>query len=250
MKSKTIFFFLLATLFALAGVAADPGLVTGPALAGLTILPAILTDANGNEIPPLTRAQKKLFDYARMKANLVTADAYKLGALKWDNISYYIAKIITGLAGRQILLNASTSYLLGACNIDKGQLPQYYNFAYDRVEVQEVINNTSASLSVQNMAGYSSVLSSMDAGLRNGHLIVQLNREVQIETPIADFGSKASITGGSAKDFDGGELADCPIWQEQLQVQVDADLAGTIASAANTTYAVRVDFKGVQVRLR
>lgn len=185
-----------------------------------------------------------------MKANDVTLQAFLQRALKWDNITYYIAKVITGLSGRQILLNASTSYLIGACNLDKGQLPQYYNFCYDRVEVEEAINNTSASLTVQNMVSYSSVLTSMDAGLGNGHLITMLNREVQMETPVSDFGSKAALTGGGAKDFDGGELAEPLIWIEQQQIEVDVDLAGTIASAANTTYAAKVLFKGTQIRLK
>lgn len=249
MKTKVVLLTILAMAIIVLGVAADPGLVSNAVFA-VTILPAILTDAQGNEIPPMTRAQKKAFDYLRMKGNAITLDSYRSGALKWDNVTYYIRKVITGLAGRQILLNASTSYLVGACNLDKGQLPQFYNFAYDRIEVGEVINNTSASLTVQNMSGYSSVLSSMDAALRNGHLIVLLNREVQVETAITDFGSKGAVVGGGARDFDGGELSDPQVWQEQLQVQCDVDLAGTVASAANTTYAIEVLFKGVQFRLR
>lgn len=225
------------------------GTNTGVAFAGMTILPAKLI-VDGQEVPPLTRAQKKLYDYVRMKGNVITLDALAAGAIKWDNITYYIRKAITGLSGRQAVLNASTSESLGVCNLDKGQLPQYYNFCYDRIEVGYTTDNSSASLSPGVLAGYSSVLSSMDDALRNGELIVQLNREVQIESPVTDFGSKAAVSGGAALNFDGGELADPQVWQEQLQVEVDINLSATVPSAANTTYAAEFLFKGVQARLR
>ena len=248
MKTLTV----LLSIFALALAWAMPSPITdvGVMCAGITLLPAIMTDAQGNEIPPLTRAQKKLFDYLRMKSNVVTLEALQVGALKWDNVTYYIRKVITGLSGRQALLNSATAEVVGVCNLDKGQLPQYYNFAYDRIEVSEAINNTSASLAVTALASYSSVLSSMDAGLRNGELIVQQNRVTQVETPVTDFGSKAAVTGGGAKDFDGGALDDPQIWVEQQQVEVDVNLAQVISSATNTTYAVEVLFKGAQIRLR
>lgn len=221
----------------------------GIALAGMTILPAKLI-VDGQDVPPLTRAQKKLYDYVRMKGNIITLDALAAGAIKWDNITYYIRKAITGLSGRQPLINAATTEAIGVCNLDKGQLPQYYNFCYDRIEVGYTTDNSSASLSPGVLAGYSSVLSSMDDALRNGELIIQLNREVQVESPVTDYGSKAAVSGGGALNFDGGELADPQVWQEQLQVEVDINLSATVPSAANTTYAMEVLFKGVQARLR
>lgn len=254
MKSRNLFFFVAMAITLVATIVLGPealvtGLVAGTSLAGMTIIPAQLI-VDGQEVPPLTRAQKKLYDYIRMKGNVITLDALRGGAIKWDNITYYIRKAITGLSGRQALINAATSESVGISNLDKGQLPQYYNFSYDRIEVGYTTDNTSASLSPAALAGYSSVLSSMDDALRNGELIVQLNREVQIESPVTDYGSKAAVSGGSALNFDGGELADPQVWVEQLQVEVDINLAGTVPSAANTTYAMEVLFKGCQARLR
>lgn len=220
----------------------------GVMMAGMTILPAKLV-VDGQEVPPLTRSQKKLYDFLRMKGNPITLEALLGGAIKWDNITYYIRTTLTGLNGRQPVLNSSVSEVLGICNLDKGQLPQYYNFCYDRIEIGYAVD-AAASTSPKAVAGYSSVLSSMAPGLRNGELIVQLNREVQVESPVTDYGSKAAITGGAALNFDGGELADPQVWQEQLQVEVDINLAAVIPSAANNTYVAEFLFKGCQARLR
>jgi len=250
---KSIIFFsilMVGVACAVAATAMAPEAGAIVMVAGITILPAMIAGPNGQEVPPFTRAQKKMYDFLRMKGNAITLEALQSGALKWDNISYYIRSIITGLSGRKTILNASTSQVVGVCNLDKGQLPQYYNFAYDRVEVAEAINNTSASLAVTALTSFSSVQSSMDAGLRNGELIVMSNRQVQVETPITDFTSKTAVSGGGAKEYDGGALDDPQVWEELLQIQVDLNFAQTIASEANTTYAVDVTFRGVQARLR
>lgn len=197
--------------------------------------------------PAFTRAQKHLYDWLTKFSNQVTKEAINKGTIIWDPVTYYIRREITGLSGRQKLLGSSTTKEVGVTNLDKGVLPQYYNFCYDRITVRYGSSNT-ANSTVKTFAGYTSALSSMDPALRNGELIVSLNREVQVETPVADFGSAAAPTV-SAREFDGGAL-ECPkVWTENLQVEVELNLAGTVASTANTYFFVEVLFQGVQARL-
>jgi hypothetical protein len=208
----------------------------------ITVLPATMVGSG------FTRCQKYLFDWLGVRGNEITKAAVANGKIIWDPVTYYIRYAITGLSGRQKILSASTTKAVGTCNLDKGILPQYYNFCYDRITVRYGSTNT-ANSTVANFAGYSSVLSSMDPALRNGEIIISLNREVQIETPVIDFGSAASPTGGGAREFDGGIL-ECPkVWVENLQVEVELNFPQAVASAANTFYFVEVAFQGAQARL-
>jgi hypothetical protein len=200
--------------------------------------------------PAFTRAQKYLLDWLAQFGNDVTKKAVASGSIVWDPITYYIRYAITGLSGRQKILGSATSKVDGVCNLDKGQLPQYYNFCYDRIAVRYGSTNT-ANSTVQNFAGYSSVLSSMDAALRNAELIVSLNQEIQVKTPIIDFGAEAAITGGAGVSNVGGELATPKVWVEQLQIEAEILFPNstTVASAVNTFYFAEVAFMGIQARL-
>lgn len=198
--------------------------------------------------PAFSRCQKFLYDFLAQRGNELTKAAIVSGNVIWDPVTYYIRTVITGLSGRQKFFQASTTKAVGTTNLDKAILPQYYNFCYDRITVRYGSTNT-ASAAVASFAGYSSVLSSMDPALRNGHLIVSLNREIQIETPIIDFGVEAAVTGGGARDFSGGILEAPKVWVENLQIEAEFDFAGTIPSVANTTYFAEVAFQGVQARL-
>lgn len=229
---------------------------TGVALAGITLVPAKVIDPQdpSREIPPYTRAQKFLFDYLRGKSNQVTLAAVDAGAVVFDPITYYIRKTLpASQQGRYQVLGAATQELLGATNFpNSAKLSQYYNHCVDRIEVGYGTSATSASEAVQSIVNFSSVLSAMPAALRNGEFILTVNSNVQIETPITDFGSKAAITGGGAKDNDGGELQIPKILPENLQIECDLNLATSqaIPNTANTTFGVEVLFKGVQARLR
>jgi hypothetical protein len=219
----------------------------------LNLMPAVIRDPKtGQAIPSVSRAQKTLLDFFDSpRANAVTKDALQKGAIIWNPVSYYIRANITGLSGRQKILGSATTKVLGICNIDKGILPQYYNFCYDRVTVRYVSTNTlSNATNVATLAGYSSVLSSMDDALRNGEIIVSLNRFVQIETPITDFGAPAAVVGGGARDYDGGLLESPKIWEENLQVEVELNLPQAVDATANFTNAVEVVFSGIEARLR
>lgn len=215
------------------------------------LVPAQAYNINGKEIPFLTRAQKAMYDYLRSKSNAITQDAFNASDLVFDPISYYIRYDLTGLSGRQKILGASTQKIVGVTNINQGLLPQYYNFAFDRVVVRYA-NATSASAAVQSIAGYSSVSASMPAALANAELIVSVNQQIIMQTPVADFTTQASLTGGGRRDFDGGELQAPKIFPENLLIEVELNLAQSqsMPSAANNTYAVEVMFMGVQTRLR
>jgi hypothetical protein len=213
------------------------------------LYPATITDQNGNEVPMWTRAQKYLAQFLSKFGNAVTKQAIADGSIIWNPVSYYIRANITGLSGRQKILSSATSKVLGICNLDKGQLAQYYNFCYDAVAVRYVDGGASVNDAVYTLNGYSSVLGSMAPGLRNGELIVSLNRQVQIETPINDFGSQAAIVGGATRNFDAGELQVPKVWQEQLQVEVEVNLPVAIPATGTTTRAVEVEFYGIEARL-
>lgn len=224
-----------------------------PGLAMLNLMPAVTRDPKtGEPIPVVSRAQKTLLDFFNSdRANAVTKDALKRGAIIWNPVSYYIRANVVGLSGRQKLLGSATSKVLGICNLDKGILPQYYNFCYDRLVVRYVSSNTLANnTNVATLAGFSSVQSAMDDAVRNGEIIVSLNRFVQLETPVVDFVSAAAITGGGVRDFDGGLLESPKIWEENLQVEVELNLPQAVDATANFTNAVEIVFSGIEARLR
>jgi hypothetical protein len=251
MKTLFKFLFALVALVAIgyAGNAEviDPAttlLATGPAL-----VPAITRDpATGDQVPVFTRAQKALFDYLSRKSQAQTAAALRSGALVFDPISYYIRSNITGLSGRTKILSETNSKQIGVTNFDRGLLRQYYNFCFDKITVRYTTGN-SVTETVQSLAGYSSVLSSMAGGLRNGNLIIAQNQNNILDTPIIDFGAAAAVVGGGARDFDGGALQVPKILEENKQVEIWLDLAAAIPSATNTIYAVEVVLQGVQARI-
>lgn len=224
-----------------------------PGIAALNLMPAVTRDpVGGAAIPIVSRAQKTLLDFFNSeRANAVTKDALKRGAIIWNPVSYYIRANIVGLSGMQKIMSSATTKVVGICNLDKGILPQYYNFCYDRLAVRYVSTNTgSNTTNVATLNGYSSVQSSMDDALRNGELVVDLNRFRQLETPIVDFVSAAAITGGGVRDYDGGLLESPKIWEENLQVDVWLNFPQTVDATANFTNAVEIVFSGIEARLR
>jgi hypothetical protein len=227
--------------------------LTGVAL--LTMVPGIITATDPKtgmlmEVPPMTRAEKALFDYLRSKSNAVTYDAIQSGAISFDPISYLMRYTITGLSGNQQIVGPNTLFSRGITNFPNGAtLPQYYNFCFDRIAIRYAVV-ASAAASPSSTSGYSTVGSSMDPALRNGQLIVKSNRNDIVNTPVVDFISQAAVTGGGSREYDGGILEKPRFFLEQLQIEVNLDLPGTIPSAANNTYLVEVVFSGVQARLK
>lgn len=221
----------------------------------LTLVPGVITTVNPDtgaleEVPPMTRAEKALFDYLRAKSNLVTYQAIQSGDISFDPISYVIRATITGLSGNQQIVGPNTLYSRGITNFPNGAtLPQYYNFCFDRIAVRYAVVASANALPSATSA-YSTVGGSMDPALRNGNLIVKSNRNDIVNTPIVDFLSAAAVTGGGSREYDGGILEKPRFFLEQLQIEVNVDLPGTIPSAANNTYLVEVVFSGVQARLK
>ena len=224
----------------------------------LTIVPGIITAPRPDrmqsmgveEVPPMTRAEKALYDYLRTKSNAVTYQAIREGAISFDPVSYFIRYSITGLSGRQTILGPSTLYSIGVTNFpNQAVLPQYYNFCFDRIIIRYV-NTTAADSAVNSSAGYSSVATAMDPALRNGNIIIKSNRNAIVETPVIDFASAAAVTGGGSRDYDGGMLEKPRFFLEQLQIETEIEFAGTVASATNNSYLLEVVFCGVQARLK
>lgn len=225
----------------------DPTLVlaTGPAFA-----PAVLRDpATGAQVPAFTRAQQYLFNYLTRKSQSTTKQALNASALVFDPVSYVIRAAITGLSGRQKILSETNSKQIGVTNFDRGLLKQYYNFCFDKITIRYAAVNSVNFPTVQTVEGYSSVLSSMTGGLRNGNLIIVQNQNTILDTPIADFGAEAAVSGGGSRDFGGGYLQEPKVLEENKQVEIWLDLAATIPSATNTIYAVEVVLQGVQARI-
>ncbi len=216
---------------------------------GVVIYPAVITNQSGLEVPMFTRCQRYLASFLSAYGNELTKKAIADGSIIWNPVTYYIRAAITGLSGRQKVLGSATSKVLGICNLDKGILPQYYNFCYDRIAARYGTTAVTATDSPASLAGYSSVRSSMPAGLSNAELIISLNRQVQLETPVSDFTSVAAVTGGGSRDFDGGELQVPKVWQENLQVDAEINLPLAIPSAVNTSYFLELQFYGVEARL-
>lgn len=219
-------------------------------LAFVSIVPAIVRDPlNGQEVPVFTRAQKALFDYLRTKGPNVTYDAVLKGQITFDPISYFIRANITSLNGQQKILNSATVKTLGVTNFyNSGYLPAFYNFCFDKIAVRYALV-AAANAAVYNTAAYSSVLSSMDPALRCADLIIYQNKNTILETPIADFGSQAAITGGGVRNFDGGDLDQPRILEENKQVEIAVNLPLAMNTAANNTAMVEIMLMGVQARL-
>lgn len=220
----------------------------------LQIVPGKYVTALGEEVPYMSRAEKALYDQliTLNRANAVTTEAIRSGAISFDPISYYIRAIITGQSGKQKILGQFTQNLIGVTNFpNAAQLPQYYNFCFDRIAVRYASTNT-ANAAATAITGWSSVRGSMPAALANGELVISSNRNTIVETPIADFTSVASITAGGERDFDGGVLEKPRFFLEMLQIEVELNYANgqTVPSTANNTYAVEIMFYGVQARLK
>lgn len=267
-KLFTIVFAMLALVgFATGNVALGVVATAGVAISTLTfasyhgkyamftLVPAVVRDLapTAPEVPPFTRAQKFLFDFLRNKGNLVTLDAYLKETIFFDPVNYYIRAVLPpAQQGRYQILGSSTSKVVGVSNFySQALLPQYYNFCFDRLQVNYGTTNT-ANAAVQAITGWTNVRGSMPAALANGEVIIQLNKNIIVETGICDFTSEAAVTGGGSLDFVGGALQVPRVLQENLQIECDVNLAlnQAIGNTANTTYGVEVNFKGVQLRLR
>jgi hypothetical protein len=220
----------------------------------LQIVPGKYVTALGEEVPYMSRAEKALYDnlITLGRANGVTKKAIEAGAISYDPISYYIRAVITGQSGKQKILGQFTQNLVGTTNFpNAAQLPQYYNFCFDRVVVRYAVA-TSANAAIGSITGWSSVRGSMPAALGNGELVISSNRNTIVETPVSDFTSVAAITAGGERDYDGGVLEKPRFFLEMLQIEAEINYASgqTVPSAANNTYAVEVMFYGVQARLK
>lgn len=220
----------------------------------LQIVPGKYVTADGQEVPYMSRAEKALFDQliTLNRANAVTTEAIRSGAISFDPISYYIRAIITGQSGRQKIVGQSLLNTVGVTNFPNGAtLPQYYNFCFDRVAVRYATTN-SDNAAAQSITGWSSVRGNMPAALANGELLITSNRNTIVETPISDFTSVAAITAGGERDFDGGVLEKPRFFLEMLQIEVELNYANgqVVPSANNNTYAVEIMFYGVQARLK
>ena len=222
-------------------------------MAMFTLVPSMMYDAKLNEVAPFTRSQKFLFDYLRNKSQITTLDAWAKEALFFDPINYYIRYVVPGAQqGRFQFLGPNTSQVVGVTNFyAQAILPQYYNFCFDRLQINYGSTNT-ANAAAQAISGWTNVRSSMPAALGNGDIIIQLNKNIIVQSGVVDFTSEAAITGGGSLDFAGGGLQTPRIISENLQLEGDINLAQSqaMANAANTTYGVEVLFKGAQIRLR
>lgn len=206
------------------------------------------------EVPYMVRPEKSLYDQLLTlgRANPQTIAAIMQGGISFDPISYYIRYNVTGLSGRQTIVGATTLEIVGVTNFPNGAtLPQFYNFCFDRIALRYAVA-TSANANVASINGWSSVRGSMPAALANAELIIQSNNNTIVQTPVSDFTSVASITGGGEKGYDGGELAKPRFFLEQIAPQIDIQFAQgqTMPSAANNTYAIELMFYGVQARLK
>jgi hypothetical protein len=220
----------------------------------LQIVPGKYVTANGQEVPYMSRAEKALFDQLITlgRSNSVTRQAIESGAVSFDPISYYIRAIVTAGAGRQKIVGQNLLNSVGTTNFPNGaQLPQYYNFCFDRIAIRYATTN-SANASAQAITGWSSVRGNMPAALANGEIIISSNRNTIVETPISDFTTVASTTAGGERDYDGGVLEKPRFFLEMLQIEVELNYASgqAVPSVANNTYAVEVMFYGVQARLK
>jgi hypothetical protein len=220
----------------------------------LMIVPMKYVTALGEEVPYASRAEKALYDnlITLNRSNQVTLAAIEAGAISYDPISYYMRAVITGLSGKQRIISAQTLNTLGVTNLPNGAvLPQYYNFCFDRIAIRYAVANSANALP-QSITGWSSVRGTMPAALANGEVIISINRNTVVETPISDFTSVAAITAGGERDFDGGVLEKPRFFLEQLSIETELNLASgqSIPSAANNTYAVEIMFYGVQARLK
>ena len=202
----------------------------------------------------MSRSEKALYDQLITlgRSNAVTRQAIEQGAISFDPITYYMRAIITGLSGKQKIVSPSTLNVLGITNLpNSAQLPQYYNFCFDRIAVRYAVA-ASANANAASITGFSSIRGSMPAALGNGELVISSNRNTIVETPIADFTSVAAITGGGERDYDGGLLEKPRFLLEMIQQEWEINFATgqTVPSAANNTYAVEVMLYGVQARLK
>jgi hypothetical protein len=272
MKTKNTFKIVFAAILVLSVCTGNP--VTGfmavvglglaftdaasfKALAMFTLVPAVVRDLGYNtgapEVPPFTRAQKFLFDFLRNKSNAVTLDAYLNQSIFFDPINYYVRYVLPpAQQGRVQILGGFTTQIVGVTNFyAQGLLPQYYNFCFDRLQVNYG-TIAAAGAAVQSITGWTNVRGSMPAALGNGDIIILLNKQIIVQSGIVDYTSEAAITGGNSLDFAGGALQVPRVLQENLTIECDLNLAQNqaIPNTANTTFAAEVLFKGVQLRLR
>jgi hypothetical protein len=223
-------------------------------MAGVGVVPAIIRDPlSGNSIPVFTRAQKFLYEFLERRAQNQTKQVADIGGIVFDPITYYIRFQMNALSGRQKIVSQATQRIVGVSNFDQGYLPQFYNFCFDRISVRYISTNTPVvNPAVQAVSGYSSVGTAMPGALRNAELIISLNKNIIVETPVTDFISQAAITGGGLRDCDGGELQIPRVLEENQLVEIELNLASaqSFANTANFTEAVEVELHGVQARLR
>ena len=208
--------------------------------------------ANGmQEQPALVRCQKYLFDYLRAKGNAVTVFALDSDALKFEAVTYYVRYSITGLSGKQKFLGQNTQNVVGESNFAvNAVLQQYYNFAFDRIAIAYVADNTSGFANVYNSAAFTSVRASVAAGLGNGELSLYINKNLVLDTPAVDFLGEAAVSGGSIGDYTGGTLQEPIVFPENTQLEGYIDMPVVIPSTANFNYVMEVRFYGVRARMR
>lgn len=250
-------FFLIAVsfasvAFAIAGMFTVS--VAGVVLAGagLTMVPGKYVTALGEEVPMMSRAEKDLYDQLVTlgRANPVSQDAIRSGAISFDPIDYYIRFNVTGLSGNQKIVSQATQKIVGVTNFwPQAIFPQYYNFCFDRMSVATAVTNT-ANTDINTVDTWTQARSAMDPAVANGEIIVRSNRNTILETDISGFTQNALVSGGAQRNYGAAELDKSRFFLEQLGIEVELALAGQVANTANTTTFVEVKFIGVQCRLK
>ena len=226
--------------------------IGGASIAGLTLVPGKFITALGEEVPMMSRAEKDLYDQliTQSRANPVSRRAIEEGAISFDPIDYYIRYNVTGLSGNQKIVSQATTKVVGTTNFwPQAIFPQYYNFCFDRISVKTAVTNT-ANTAITGVSSWTSLRSSMDPAVANGEIIVRSNRNTILETDISGFVQDAAVTGGAQRNNGAAELDKSRFFLEQLGIEVELALAGSVSSAANTTTFVEVKFIGVQARLK
>lgn len=226
--------------------------IAGVSVAALTLVPGKFVTALGEEVPMMSRAEKDLYDQLVTlgRANPVSQEAIASGAISFDPIDYYIRFNLTGLSGNQKIVSQATTKVVGTTNFwPQAIFPQYYNFCFDRISVKTATTNT-ANTAINTVSGWTSLRSSMDPAVANGEIIVRSNRNTILETDISGFTQDAAVTGAAQRNNGAAELDKSRFFLEQLGIEVELALAGTVSNTANTTTFVEVKFIGVQARLK
>lgn len=165
-----------------------------------------------------------------------TASRYRSGQIRMVNADFYIAKLITGLSGIQVIMDETTTKQTGVCNIDKGKLPKGVNAAIDTIFIG--YDTDSSITDVKEFNNWDSVVSSWPAGLVNGHLHVKVDGQMVCDPiPVELTGSMADSQAGRGK-YEGYTVKTPIFLPEDQQITMELDLPE--ASFGSNQHAVKV----------